>query len=292
MALGLDGTPQYTEQTSGGYNSIVVTGISTTYGHGFIFMSTINNFAGPQSVSSITDTAGLSWSKLAGSANAGSNTTSEVWYAQVGSSALSSDSVTVNYTGISSYGIVYCWVVSNAGAVCSLDTGTITVAAANVIASLSGSVMTVIAVNTGTLAVGQYLTNGEIPTGTYISSFGTGSGGTGTYNLSGSVTTGVGQTVGAMASYITQTNNAFAMQMFRTNTTSNPTTSTPWTNIIGSLANSYEATGYQTVAASGTTVYGVANVINDVSWSVVWAVAGSGGGGGTIHDKMSLIGVS
>ena len=51
-------------------------------------------------------------------------------------------------------------------------------------ASITGTVMTVTAVASGTIAVGQKVIVSGIAYGTSISSFGTGSGGTGTYNLS------------------------------------------------------------------------------------------------------------
>jgi hypothetical protein len=51
-------------------------------------------------------------------------------------------------------------------------------------ASTSTTTMTVSAVSTGTLYVGQIITGTGVASGTYITSFGSGSGGTGTYNLS------------------------------------------------------------------------------------------------------------
>lgn len=67
-------------------------------------------------------------------------------------------------------------------------TGT-TLAKAIVTGSISGSVLTVTAVTSGALAVGQILADGaNIGSTIKISSFGTGSGGVGTYNLSGSMT--------------------------------------------------------------------------------------------------------
>lgn len=71
----------------------------------------------------------------------------------------------------------------------------------NVQASLSTTVMTVVSAN-GTLAVGQSITGTGIPAGTTISSFGTGTGGAGTYNLSASCTTESAETiaVGGVAS--------------------------------------------------------------------------------------------
>jgi hypothetical protein len=57
-------------------------------------------------------------------------------------------------------------------------------------ASIAGTVMTVTAVTNGTLAVNQVVLGNNIPLGTTITSLGTGTGGTGTYNLSASLTVG------------------------------------------------------------------------------------------------------
>jgi type IV pilus assembly protein PilY1 len=57
-------------------------------------------------------------------------------------------------------------------------------------ASISGTVMNVSAVSYGALAVGQPVSGAGVPAGTVISSFGTGTGGTGKYNLNNSVTIG------------------------------------------------------------------------------------------------------
>lgn len=61
-----------------------------------------------------------------------------------------------------------------AGATIATFTGT---------ASFATSVMTVTVVTTGTVKVGQIVTGANIPADTYVSSLGTGTGGTGTYNL-------------------------------------------------------------------------------------------------------------
>lgn len=55
---------------------------------------------------------------------------------------------------------------------------------ASITASTATNVLTVTAVAYGTLAVGMLIVGTSIPAGTYISSLGTGTGGTGTYNLS------------------------------------------------------------------------------------------------------------
>ena len=51
-------------------------------------------------------------------------------------------------------------------------------------ASCAGSVLTVSAVNSGVLSLGHTLVGFGVPPGTYLASFGTATGGTGTYNLS------------------------------------------------------------------------------------------------------------
>jgi hypothetical protein len=67
---------------------------------------------------------------------------------------------------------------------------------ASVTGSITGNVLTVTAVGSGTLHVDDQITGTGIPDGTVIQSFGTGTGGTGTYNLNktsvtGSITNGV-----------------------------------------------------------------------------------------------------
>lgn len=66
------------------------------------------------------------------------------------------------------------------------------IAGAVVTASITGTVMTVTAVVSGTLAVGQTLTGSGVTTDTTIISLGTGTGGTGTYNVSVSQTVASG----------------------------------------------------------------------------------------------------
>lgn len=51
-------------------------------------------------------------------------------------------------------------------------------------ASISGTVMTVTAISAGVIGIGQTISGAGIPNNVVISSFGTGSGGTGTYNIS------------------------------------------------------------------------------------------------------------
>ena len=53
-----------------------------------------------------------------------------------------------------------------------------------VTATIDAEVMTVTAVESGTIAVGQEISGANVVVGTFVSSFGTGTGGVGTYNLS------------------------------------------------------------------------------------------------------------
>ena len=64
-------------------------------------------------------------------------------------------------------------------------------APANFTATISGTVMTVTIVASGVIQVGQLLSGPGVPAYTYIDSLGTGTGGTGTYNLSRAATVGV-----------------------------------------------------------------------------------------------------
>lgn len=66
-------------------------------------------------------------------------------------------------------------------------------------ASFATNVMTVTAVTTGQLAVGQLVKSAGVAAGTYITSLGTGTGGTGTYNLSTSPGTIAAQAASASA---------------------------------------------------------------------------------------------
>ena len=58
------------------------------------------------------------------------------------------------------------------------------IATNNITASFATSVMTVTVVDVATIKVGSAITGTGVPANTYVTSFGTGTGGTGTYNLS------------------------------------------------------------------------------------------------------------
>jgi len=81
-------------------------------------------------------------------------------------------------------------------------TNFVTIGAAStavVIGSISGTTLTVTAVSSGALAVGTRITGTGITAGTYITTFGTGSGGTGTYTVSASQTVSSGTITGQPA---------------------------------------------------------------------------------------------
>jgi hypothetical protein len=72
--------------------------------------------------------------------------------------------------------------------------------------SVSGTVLTVTAVTSGSLTVGSLITGTNVSVGTTISSLGTGTGGTGTYNLSAS-STAASTTITASNGYSLNANN-------------------------------------------------------------------------------------
>lgn len=100
---------------------------------------------------------------------------------------------TINLTGVTSF--------SNAATVIAGDLGNLhgPQQAVSTSVSLSGTVMTVNSGVTGTFAPGQIVIGTGIPANTYILSNGTGTGGTGTYNVSNSMTTETNETVTAYA---------------------------------------------------------------------------------------------
>lgn len=79
--------------------------------------------------------------------------------------------------------------------------GEVSKAATTFTASISGTVMTVSAVSSGTLAVGQVINGAGLSPQTTIISFGTGAGGTGTYNILPSQTVGSETMTGSAGPY-------------------------------------------------------------------------------------------
>jgi hypothetical protein len=77
---------------------------------------------------------------------------------------------------------------SNAAELISIALGVTGPAGASFTGAIAGSVLTVSVVATGALVAGQEVRGAGIATGTLIASFGTGTGGTGTYNLTGTQT--------------------------------------------------------------------------------------------------------
>lgn len=104
--------------------------------------------------------------------------------------ALSSTAATVGQKVFAYYGT---------GAVATGATGSTPVAAASVTGSISGTTLTVTAAPTGTLAVGQPITGAGVTASTYITGFGTGSGGVGTYTVNNSQTVASGTLASAVA---------------------------------------------------------------------------------------------
>ena len=73
------------------------------------------------------------------------------------------------------------------GAVTTGATG-LTIAGSSVTGSIAGTVLTVTSVTSGTITVGQPISGTGITAGTYITAFGTGTGGAGTYTVNTSQT--------------------------------------------------------------------------------------------------------
>lgn len=92
-------------------------------------------------------------------------------------------------------GRFYCAVASLGtwAQVISIKIGSSAAPAASFTGSIAGTVLTVSAVGSGALAAGQQVTGATVASGTYITSLGSGSGGTGTYNV------GLSQTVASSA---------------------------------------------------------------------------------------------
>ncbi len=137
----------------------------------------------------------------------------------VGSESMTAESptgVTIPRARINSklYAIQYVPAIAALGAwaqVAAITIGSANTPDAAVVGHIVGSVLTVTAVVSGTIVLGDYLSdlNGLIQNGTVITSFGTGTGGTGTYNInnpltvSGATFTGNGSGTNLTASAVT-----------------------------------------------------------------------------------------
>lgn len=88
--------------------------------------------------------------------------------------------------------------------VLSITMGSSDTSAAVVTGTISDSVLTVTGVTSGTLATGQFVTGTAIAPGTLISSLGTGTGGTGTYNLNQSNAVGSAETITTFSASLDQ----------------------------------------------------------------------------------------
>ena len=109
-------------------------------------------------------------------------------------------------------------------------------AAASVTGTITGTVLNVTAVGSGTLVLGHILSGTGVTTGTQIVSFGTGSGGTGTYNLQNSMTVGSETITAAAAANWVIYNQLGATQA--TNTSNTTLATTAFANPGASLGTS------------------------------------------------------
>ena len=140
-------------------------------------------------------------------------------------------------------------------------------------ASISGKVMSVSSVSYGTLSVGQPVSGASVPAGTVISSFGSGSGGTGTYNLNNSASiSSEAMTNGIqIANESAATRGAAAPIFYQLKITENG---------LLSLSYSYNGGAYQSVIkdANITTANG------SMPANFLFGFAGSTGGSSNIHE--------
>ena len=91
------------------------------------------------------------------------------------------------------------------------ETMSSTAVGARFTATVAGTLMTVSAVASGTIYLGQTIQGAGVTAGTIVTAFGTGSGGTGTYTISNSLTIAVGQTMYALNfSVLPSTDGAFS----------------------------------------------------------------------------------
>lgn len=173
-----DGTNFYSSSTTqsitGTDNQIVVT---TNAGATSVALaSTIVNAA----LQGVRETVTVSTSAATGTINY-DYLTQAVLYNTTAASA----NWTLNFRGSSTATLAS--LLSN-GQSASVTFMSLTPVATSFTGTISGSTLTVSAVSTGTLFVGQVISGTGVTSGSYISSFGSGSGGTGTYNLSASST--------------------------------------------------------------------------------------------------------
>jgi hypothetical protein len=158
------------------------------------------------------------------------------------------------------------------------DVGTLTAAGAfaayngaQFTGSISGTTLTVTAVATGTLAVNQYLTGSGITSGTYITSFSTGSGGTGTYNVNNSQTVSsetmyAGATVTAITPLPTDNSTKVATTAFVQSKVG--TLGTMATQNASSVAITGGSITGTTVSGSGVTAASAAAIANTGGWNI------------------------
>jgi hypothetical protein len=145
------------------------------------------------------------------------------------------------------------------------------------IGTISGTVLTVTAVVSGVIELGQILTGANVATGTRVSSFGTGTGGLGTYNLSASSTattpfeiraTGAFGGVGSYIVSVSQTVAANTPLYF-----SGPTTAVVTGAVAGTVL---------TVSAVTSGVLSVGSLITGTGISVGTTITALGTGNGGV----------
>ena len=138
--------------------------------------------------------------------------------------------------------------------------------------AISGTTLTVSAVTNGVLAVGSIISGTGVTAGTYITAFGTGTGGTGTYTVSASQTVASTTiTSGDVFKIALYTSSATLSSATTAYTASNESSGTGYTAGGGTLTN-------LGTSLSGTTAY--------LSWdSYTWSSATISAAGALIYNS-------
>jgi hypothetical protein len=166
-ALAIDGVATGNSSTS----TATVT-LTTTSTNDVIVVQTVNNSASSVTVTGVTDTAGLTWTKRAGvDWDTSGRFRAEEWYA-IAPTALSNDTITVSYSSAASHSIRnFAFGVSGANTTTPFDTNGSLPATAQFVDATKNISATISTTNPNSILIGLVGTFGGIGTVTYPSGF-------------------------------------------------------------------------------------------------------------------------
>ena len=181
LGTGTGGTGTYTVSAS---QTVASTAMSTT---GNVAAFNGNIVGTTLTVTTLTSGAVVLGQAITGSAN-NAIVTGSITGTTLTVTGVSSGTLAVNQT-LTGTGVVVGTTITAFGTgTGGTGTYTVSIPSASVTGSISGTTLTVTAVASGTLAINQTISGTGITAGTTITSLGTGTGGTGTYNVSVSQT--------------------------------------------------------------------------------------------------------